>query len=344
MSFDPAYPPTTNSLNRFKIWELTGFPEEKTGTGGYRLISSAALSDAIHAHLPELGLEPKQSDKDLQKQYFELLEADNSIAIQIAVQMGQYLGCMLLTLHYGSPTNREGNAEKDDVYWDYWAKVRTIYLAGGLASGRIGGIIAREAQAIVAKEIANYRIALAQYPRHLGILGAARYVSSGEQAIIFDFGGTFVKRARAFYSENGLQRVQFLDSVPSGFGTQGDETMAQTIFDRFIEVIVDAYQDEDTPFIPLSIAAYVSPDGQPYLSQGGVYMLMSHLGNVLSEAVSKQVGKPITVQLIHDGTAAASFYSPLDNAAVITLGTAIGSGYPVARLHLRDVAPDFQVD
>lgn len=347
MIFNPAYPPTSNSLNRFKIWELPDFSEELLGRAGYRLVSSASLTDAIQERSSELMIDPNQSDQDLQGRYFELLDTGDSMAIQIAEQMGQYLGYILLALHYGTDTNREGNPEKDDAYWEYWSGVRTIFLGGGLTSGKIGEIIAREAQSTVTKHVSNYMIALAQYPQHLGILGAARYVLSDEQAIIFDFGGTFVKRARAFYSENKLQRVQLLDSVPSGFGLHSDDSMAQTVFDRFVDFLVDAFQGGDATFIPVSIAAYVSPDGQPYLAQRGVYMLMSHLGDnvpqLLSNAVSKRLGKPITVKLIHDGTAAATFFSPLENAAIITLGTAIGSGYPVPRPNLRQVSPNLEM-
>lgn len=345
--FDPAFPPTSNSLNRFKIWELADFPKEKLGRGGYRLISSAALTDAIQVRLAELAIDSNLSEKELQQTYFELLEVGNLAAIQIAKELGANLGSILLALHDSTQTNREGNSEKDIAYWDYWSNVQTIYLGGGLASGKIGAIIAREAQLTVSKHLSDYKIAVAQNPRHLCILGAARYVSAGNQAIIFDFGGTFVKRARAFYSENKLQCVQLLESVPSGFGLQADETESQAIFERFVDVLVDGYQEGDAPFIPVSIAAYVSAKGQPYLAQGGIYMLMSHLGNnvpqLLSRAVSEHLGKPIIVKLIHDGTAAASFFSPLENAAVIMIGTAIGSGYPVARPDLRDVASDLRV-
>lgn len=345
MPFDPAFPPTSNSLNRFKIWALAGFPSEKFGWAFYDLVSSHALSTAIVAHADALAIDPAVDD--LHVAYFQRLAAGDEAAIAIAQQMGHYFGFMLAALKQGDALNRQKNAEKDAAYWEYWSQVDEVYLGGGLAEGQFGRLLMTSAQAILQQYALDMQLHIADHPRHLGLIGAARYVPSGAQALVLDFGSTRVKRGRVFYSEAGLQQVQVLPSFPAGFDVFVETGSEQAIFERFVTLLVDAYQPQDAALIPVSISAYVTPTGQPLLSQGGIYMHMSRLSDdlpaLLSETVSQRVGRSVTVKLLHDGSAAASTYAPLDHAVVITLGTAIGSGYPVARSGLRPLAPDFTV-
>lgn len=345
MTFDPAFPPTSNSLNRFKIWELTGFPSEKIGWAFYDLVSSAALTRAIEAHAEALAIAP--TEDNLHIAYFQRLADSNEAAVAIARQMGRCFGFLLVALKRGDALNREKNAEKDAAYWAYWSQVDTIYLGGGLADGDFGRLLVEAAQGVLEDYDIAIQLRIAHHPRHLGILGAARYVSTGQQAIALDFGGTLVKRARATYSASGLQHVELLPSLPVEFDLYTGEGQEQAIFDTFVSLLVDVYQLDDAPVIPVSISAYTSPDGQPLMAQGGIYMHMSRLSDnlpkLLSQTVSQRVGRDVTVKLLHDGSAAAAFFAPLDHAVVITLGTAIGSGYPVARSGLRPVAPDLSV-
>jgi hypothetical protein len=44
--------------------------------------------------------------------------------------------------------------------------------------------------------------------------------------------------------------------------------------------------------------------------------------------VGAELGEAIDVSLVHDGTAAATTYAGASNAAVITVGTALGVGFP----------------
>lgn len=345
MPFDPAFPPTSNSLNRFKIWELAGFPPEKVGWAFYDLVSSHALSTAIVAHAEALAIDPAADE--LHAMYFHRLDAGDDAAVAIAQQMGRYFGFMLAALKRGDALNRQKNAEKDAAYWDYWSQVDRVFLGGGLSEGEFGRLLVASAQAIVQQYALDMQLYIADYPRHLGLIGAARYVPSGEQALVLDFGSTRVKRGRAFYNDAGLQQVQVLPAVPAGFDVFVQAGSEHAIFERFVALLVEAYQPHDAALIPVSISAYVTLTGQPLLTQGGIYMHMSRLSDdlpaLLSENVSQRVGRSVTVKLLHDGSAAASTYAPLDHTAVITLGTAIGSGYPVVRSGLRPLTSDFTV-
>jgi hypothetical protein len=75
----------------------------------------------------------------------------------------------------------------------------------------------------------------------------------------------------------------------------------------------------------------VTRDGQPYQRQGGAYtglrLISPHVQRALSEAVGAQLGLPIAIRLLHDGTAAAANFAGQPHTAVILLGTALGVGF-----------------
>jgi hypothetical protein len=100
------------------------------------------------------------------------------------------------------------------------------------------------------------------------------------------------------------------------------------------------------PMLVASLAAYVR-DNQPLLRQGGPYsqlhILSASLGEWLAKQVSNRLGQEIAVALVHDGTAAARAYAGQPRSAVITLGTALGIGFPPAATALRPVVPGFRV-
>jgi hypothetical protein len=98
--------------------------------------------------------------------------------------------------------------------------------------------------------------------------------------------------------------------------------------------------------IVASIASYVR-DGQPLPRQGGSYPQLLRLAdNVerwLSDRLSEALDRPMKVRLLHDGTAAARALAGAENAAVMTLGTGLGHGFPPESRVLRPLSPSFSV-
>ena len=86
----------------------------------------------------------------------------------------------------------------------------------------------------------DYQVIRTDYPQYLPLLGAARTVTTGEPALVMDFGGSFVKRARAHYDATGLTNVQILDSLPSDFAANTD---TQHVMQRVVDIIVQACQE-----------------------------------------------------------------------------------------------------
>jgi hypothetical protein len=83
-------------------------------------------------------------------------------------------------------------------------------------------------------------------------------------------------------------------------------------------------------------------------AQGGAYYQLryvaDHLQTALAECVSDRLGKPTAALLLHDGTAAATAYAGQENTAVVTLGTALGIGFPpLEQTNLRPIGADFRV-
>ena len=293
------------------------------GKVGYELVSTSALNALIQPYTSEVEVFYKQA----------ALEAD--WAIKVANTLGTRLGCLLLALVRNDAQSRQANPDKPAAYWSHWSGIRTVYLGGGLMRGQAGQIIASQAQATL-QTLANepgYRVIQAENPQYLPLLGAARIVQAGKRANILDFGGSYVKRAMAHYTANTLGRLQIRDSLPSAFPTHDDDS--HRIFERMVDIIAQSYTEGDAATVPVSIAAYVDERGQPLLAQGGIYMQQARLTRdvpaSLSQAISDRLGKSVQVKLLHDGTAAALYYAPVEHAAVIMLGTALGSGYPVAR-------------
>jgi hypothetical protein len=89
--------------------------------------------------------------------------------------------------------------------------------------------------------------------------------------------------------------------------------------------------------IMVSVAAYVQ-DGRLLT---GVYVQLGRITDnlqiELAREVSVQLGEVIGVTLIHDGTAAATTYAGMKDTAVITIGTALGIGFPPKAAGLRPI-------
>ena len=333
--FDPRFPPTSNSLNRLKL-EATILPDHVRGKVGYELLSTQALHDLIQPHTDEVAV------------FFEQVTLETEWAVDIANTLGTNLGFLLLTLLQQDDRTYEANPDKPAGFWSHWTDIRKVYLGGGPIRGKVGEIITTKAQATL-QELADdptYRVIQVRHPQHLPVLGAARMVQSGNRACVLDFGGSYIKRAIAHYSATTLRRLQIRDSFPHDL--QDDDALR--IFEQMVDIIVDSYSNADALLIPISVAAYVDKRGQPLATQGGIYMQLATLTEdipaALSQTVTERLGKPVEVKLIHDGTAAALHFTPTENAAVIMLGTALGSGYPVPRLDqlLCPVSPSLIVD
>jgi hypothetical protein len=202
----------------------------------------------------------------------------------------------------------------------------------------------------------DYTIRLSPYAAALPLVGAARHApSTCQTAAVFDFGSTLIKCAYASYREATLTELGCLSPRLTGWEhiERSSNVLAKRatqLLDRIVATIVTTWRSAGrslTGPILGSVAAYMQ-DGHPMLAQGGTYYQLGHvtdhLQTALAQRVSDQLGKPVDVLLLHDGTVAATAYAGQENTAVVMLGTALGIGFPpLERTNLRPIGADFRV-
>ncbi len=336
MPLDPYNLTPNASINRVVIMSAPGLPDEWRGKTAYQLLGRESLVQKINAAFPELA---NQADPvpAFNERY---LAQEHPAALQIANERGLALGFLLMTLKLGEAANREARPQWDESYWTHWASVQHIVLGGGLMAGLLGKYMLSKAADMLNGLLS---LTIAQYPVILPLIGAARMTTdSKESSWVFDFGGTNIKRAHAIYANGELTR---LEQLPSIFIPVFDD--GKNLFKFMLQAIVSAMTKpapHETLFVSASIANYVhncqlAPD-TPYSRLSVVGQDVCHM---FSEAVGRQMGSPISAIFVHDGTAAAMAYAGMANAAVITLGTALGIGFPPASQSLRPLSSNFSI-
>jgi hypothetical protein len=73
-------------------------------------------------------------------------------------------------------------------------------------------------------------------------------------------------------------------------------------------------------------------------------VLSPHLVAFVQEQIINRFQQEVQVVLAHDGTAAAFAYAGQTQSVVLTLGTAIGNGFPPPAEGYRPLAPDFHME
>jgi hypothetical protein len=316
------------------------------GKRGFDLLSTKALIEIIGENADRLMLRdvqawemPLKLDDCFESGRQEVREA----AEDVARRYGHRIGYLLATLKRGDTVNRRARPEWDDSYWQHWAGIRRVYLGGGLVSGRMAPKAIGYARGVVAEAgVSDCEIYLSEYPSQLPLIGAAR---SGPQGVgmmaVFDFGSSFTKSALASYENGTLVALSVLPRKATSPGQEGGSVETQAVglanfmVRTMAETWLSAYHSgsELGQEIIATVASYLI-NGQPDATQAGKYGELRHvspdIGGWFSDEVSSCVGQDIRVRLLHDGTAAAMTYAGPEarETAVITLGTALGVGYP----------------
>jgi hypothetical protein len=341
MPLDPANLTPTASLNRLRFIPLPGllFPSDYLDKTAFDLLSAQAVAARVQQHAPILDLE-RTDPLDVLPTFDRcFLSDDPSVRYTtelIAQEVGQALGYLLLTLKQGDNVSRAIRPEWDDSYWAQWGQVNQVWLGGGLSRGTLGERMAEHARQFM--QDANwtqYRVNVSPHKNLMSVVGLARQVPPGEpSALIFDAGGSTIKRTLARYHGTTLCDLLPLPSVPAlCLGSSPDDlAQAARIFEHLLGVICSTYDtvpEKSVTTIGLSLACYLQ-QGQPFARgcYGSLRLLSDNLHQFLVTELSRRLKKTIRVILMHDGTAAAAAHAGIANAAILVLGTALGSGFP----------------
>ena len=357
---NPARLTPAASLNRVRIADLPGLDWRLRGRMAYDLLSTEAVAAEIRRHADQLGLADADQLRatELPRRLARCLVAAEPIiratADEITRHMGRSLGALLVTLKRGDAASRQARDDWDDSYWTHWQSIRSVWLGGGLASGKLGERLVFYARDALVRQGVDCALQLACYPSLLPLIGAARSVAGDDRPVLVcDFGQSYLKRACAGYEHNRLATLHTLPHVPITWPLPQAETsdpeerslrLAERMADSMVAAIDECHAHglNLAPRLAVSIASYVK-DGAPMPLQGGAYAGLHtvdpNLEQWLAARVSELAGRSFSIMLLHDGTGAARAYAEAPAAAVITLGTALGIGFCCGTGLPRPLAP-----
>lgn len=309
------------------------------GQSAYDCLSSEAIAAKIRAKAHPLGLDPNLPTSSLLPAFDVCWNSPDpyraNMAQTIASEVGWCLATLLFILHQGHPENRTARPEWEDSVWEHWGRIQWVWLGGGLMQGNLGHSVVHVAAKHLAKWGCPVRLERAVFPSYLPLIGAAlRVPMKPDTALVLDFGGSWVKRAKAHYRQGALASLKVLSALEAPHATNPSalvEEMAAILEQTLHEV------GQVSDGLELSLAAYVAHNC-PLPAQGGLYTLLAELGPNSGQVLTQALQRPLSIRLIHDGTAAALAVPYRPNSAVIQMGTALGVGFAgkVSRLLTND--------
>ena len=355
MPLNPAQLTPAASLNRV-VLPARGSSNSATA---FELLSAEALGRLIRQQTTDLGLTMQENGTESLLPAFDnclvsTVTPRRRTAEAIAETFVLRMSNLISTLKCGSREARLARPEWDDSYWQAWNSMQVFGLGGGLLQGHLGRFVARRLPETLAESGVDVEIRLDSFAPLLPLIGAARAISQpGTCAVVLDLGHTSVKRAVAYYSTGMVTGLQLMQPLATSTLTPG-RTATDVDGRKVAEGLAETWRVASRLTGPglasemvCSIACYLF-DGQPYPNSHGAYAslrdLSPNLAEWLSREVSARLNRPVSVRLLHDGTAAASIYGGSRNTAVIMLGTALGVGFTSSSTRLLPLSSDFAVE
>ena len=363
---DEEYLTSRCSLNKVILAKLPlyGIEDSMEGKSMSELFGAGIIIDEIKNCADALGINLSDyKTMDLPKILDEKIDEGNEEAIRIARKYGSRLGMFFLVLKTGLYENRAAREDWDDEHWEYWANIDTVYLAGGLAAGRMGEYMFMVVKEMFEKaNVPMYNIVRNINSSEMGAKGCLTVLEDDNDVhILFDFGQTKIKRliaVRRYYKDNeedtaddSFDKEYTLIKLPSIKSINMDwyvedvkerRRQAEELHNYIVENIVNTYNEAlqygDIRWeIIISIASYVK-EGRINSDRSGyakLCMLSPNYAGYLANVLEDRLNRKIIIKLVHDGTAAALYYKGASNSVCITVGTAFGVGFPDINLKPR---------
>ena len=302
--------------------------------------SSETVGRKVCAFLRAQGV---RTDGDWRAAFARCLDdpAAQAGARAVAAAIADDIADILCTLRRGSPALRP---DWTAAQWAYWRGMDRFCLAGGLLSGPLGVIVAdRVRLACAERGLAGIRVRLAQNPGLVSLVGAARWAAAGaSEALVADFGHSYIKRGVLRRAGDGFE-LRVRRAVPARHtqwtcpSAAAERQEARALHADLVEALADLDRQAGgvSRTAVVSLANYVQ---QGRVVQRGGYGKLRLLGarydRVLGEALSARLGRPMTVRLLHDGTAGACGAQGAywRHEAFIGFGTSLSVGFPCAQM------------
>ncbi len=338
------------SLNKAVVAQLPirGIDDSIQGKTFKDIFSTKLVVDEIKKLSRAYGVDISAYDESaLPKMLDDALVSDDiklrQMASRVALKFGNRLGMLLLTLRLGQEENRLARPQWNDSHWQYYKELKKIIFVGGLASGMLGRKFKERIQYVFDVSGAKpYDIMIFDNATYIGAMGCAQHLMNDDtSSLVLDFGHTNIKRCVIKKSKGQISEFIPLDSKRSRYMhsvyEQGEDVWntALELHKYLVKIIVDSYKTMADVYrlsdeILISIANYVQ--GEKLNCERGGYAKLCELGSnytkILTEDVSSQLKKNVSIRLVHDGTATALYFSEVDSAVCLSLGTGFGVGFP----------------
>lgn len=338
------------SLNRAVIAKLPlyGVDDEIEGKAFVDAFSTPVIVEEIRRTSKRYNIDLSGiSDAELPKILSQGLESDDArlrqMAQRVTKKFGNRLGLLFLMLKTALPENRAARDDWDDACWEFWQEIETIVLTGGLASSMLGRRFKEYIHAVFdLAGVKPYHIMLFDNGRYLGVMGLAqRLMEDDTSALVLDMGHTGIKRALVRKRAGEIAGFTPMESLPSLYMQSrfdDDDEKLHTAIElhrHIVGVTAASYRElsqseELSDTILFSIANYTH-SGRLNAERGGYAKLCEidvDYARILEEDLSGELHRRVKVRLVHDSTASALYFSDVENAACITLGTGFGVGFP----------------
>jgi len=306
----------------------------------YDLFRPQLLVEEIEKNADKLGLSHLLKE-DLLEAFngclMSEIESIKDTANSIAIEFGDRLAKVLSTLKKPSDKSIENRPTWSQIHWDYWKKIKRLYLVGGLTSPLLTRIFLERIKRMFKQlEITDFHISFVEGSINLGTKGLSTLCVDGE-FLLFDFGQTNIKRAHHIKEEGFTVLEHYLSTIKSDylFYKFKDEIellqIAKLLDNYIVKVILDTAKEVGFKGdkVHISIANYVD-QGRIYSSRGGygkLALLCDNYQTHLCEVLSLKLNREIKVYLHHDTSAMAYQFENSKTSAVISLGTAFGVAF-----------------
>jgi hypothetical protein len=317
-------------LNRLVISGHVGAPHGLVGREARTLLSSEAVRElgAVHG----LSLAHGSVADDLGRAYGSEVPGRRQAALTVVAETGHRLAWVLATLHAPGTAAEQGWSAWRQSYLRHWATVGEVGIAGGLVAGAVGAVVVDATNTVLRRAGAPVSSRLVPRPEMAGMAGAARCAGVADGTVVaVDLGHSTAKSGlvRMRQGEVGDIHVSRRAQVDLDPATPVQPEQLERLLDDVLLAAAEDAQERvaSVDAIAFSIACYMADPA----SQHSAYLGMPDLtGAGWSSKFQDLFGRRLNVEVLHDGTAAASSWTPSPGSvsATVTLGTYLAVGFP----------------
>ena len=306
------------------------------------LFRPSILINEIKNNAALLEIDPSSDDSIIFQDFNKRLNSENKIvydkANDIAMQFGDKLASVFLTLKKPSDLSIKNRLNWSQVHWDYWKSIKKIILVGGLTSPILTNIFLKRINLLLRNnEVTDLKVSFVKGSSDFGTKGLINLFDEGEY-LLFDFGQTHIKRRYNIKVDSVSVIDMVLPKIKSKFlfykekNNEEIRDLAYRLDMYIIDVILQTINDVDFngSNIIIGIANYISK-GKIYSARGGYGKLAyvdDNYQSYLSNVISNKLNRKIDILLYHDTSSMALNFKSEKDCAVVSLGTAFGIAFP----------------